>query len=105
MAHEGQFEVVNNSCSVHRHGRDNASFHQVRDDRGKPHLDDMGADPEDDRAAPSMRLHDGLGDGPQCCDCEDVWEAGREGRERPPAFPRRGQVPKAEPCCVAFLSG
>ena len=72
MAHERQFEVVNDAGAVHGHRGHDALLHETDEDRREPDLDDMGADADDHRPALAMGLRDGVGDGTQRFDGEDV---------------------------------
>src|SRR5215467_2138915 len=55
----------------------------------------MRANPDDHRPTLSVRINDGLGDGPQGLDGEDVRQAAIELSETPPLLPRFGEISHA----------
>ena len=81
MAHQRQLKVMDDPGPVHGHGRDDAFRHEVRQNRGKTHLDDVSADAGDHGAPRSMRACNGQDDGSERLDRQDVGQAGVEFRE------------------------
>ncbi len=72
VPHERQLEIVDDAGSVHGHGRDDAAFHEIDEERGEAHLDHMSADTDDDRPPLAMGRRDCGRHGAQCFHREQI---------------------------------
>src|SRR6476660_4834344 len=88
MAHEGQFEVMDDACAVHGLRGNEALLHPIDENRREPDLDHMGSDADNHRPALAMGLRDRVGHGTQRFDSENVGKGSIEQTEAASAAPR-----------------
>jgi hypothetical protein len=74
VAHERQFEIVDDDRAVHGEGGDDAAFHQIDDERAQADLHHMGAHADDHRPAVAMGCGNGLRHLAQRFDRQDIGE-------------------------------
>ena len=102
VPHERQFEIMNNSGSVHGHGGDDPLLHEVHENRAQSDFDHMGAESHDNGPAFAMGLHDGLGDRAQRFHAQDIRQRAIELAEAASSAPGAGKIGDAN-LAVPFL--
>ena len=92
VAGHGQLEVVDDPGAVHGQARDQALLHEVDEDRRQAHLQDVRADPPQDRFAAIARPQDLGGQPPQDIRPQDARERVEERAERAAARVGAGEL-------------
>ena len=78
MSHQSQLKIVDDHRAVHGHRGDDALFYEVHEDRVQADFGGVRPHPDDDWAPSSVGLDDGLRDGAQGLDRQDVRESFEE---------------------------
>ncbi len=88
----GHLEIMDDAGSIERHRGQNASLHQVDDQRREADLDRMGAHPQRDTATLASCQHDRVSGPAQIFPCENIGQPFEKRREAEPGFQRQGQT-------------